>query len=213
MDDIQGFIKKYWPYIVGGGVLLFILLRMNSGNSSGGGGGSYYAANAAASAQYAGQALQAQVQREAMEMQAKSDAAALALKEKELENLSQIGFLQAQGEVAQGVGAAAAGIMGALYQPSLIAMQSAAYENSATVAAAAQVAGDSFKSQAGMIESTSGTTKAVADTARAWEGVTAGISNMFAGAKTPFDQVMGTAGQLGGQVIMGEYFGNRPGFR
>lgn len=153
--EIGESVKKYWPWALGGVVGLFILSRM--------GGGSTQSADNAYAALVAGQAAgaQANAQLEIARAQIQAGEVAaereynlnLAVLEAEREKTYANAMAQvqaAQGATAQGVGEAAANIVGALAAPQMAAFQTAAIENSYALMSAAEVAKGEFLATAQM---------------------------------------------------------------
>lgn len=167
MDDIKGFVKQYWPYIVGGIVGIYILLRYSGGGSSGGGNTDYAAfmqANAQASqqnaqlqaqqaalaAQQAQAAGELQLNRDALNAQILKDKATLDLQKSAVYTEGFNTFQTSQAAMATAIGTSSAAVITALNQPSITAMQAAAIENAAALEAAGNVAAGSYQAQAAM---------------------------------------------------------------
>lgn len=208
MDDVKDFAKKYWPYIVGALVVLWLLMR--SGGNSGGGGSNVaglYAAQAGSAAQMAGINAQARAQEAALAAQERDSNRQYELQSRALDTARQKGLMEAQAQTAMAAGATAKGVLEGLYAPQIAAMQMAGYENAEVIRAAAGVAAAGFGAQAGMIDSTSKATQAVADTAGTWGAVSQGISGIFSGSKSPFETFADSATQLGMGAINRSYFG------
>lgn len=214
MDDVQGFLKKNWMYVVGALVGLYLVYRFMAGGSGGGDAYSGYASFVNAQNQAGLQ--QAQIAAQSAAQQASIAAAAdKANKEYELGKLqvqasAQTAFLQSQAQMAQAVGQAASGVIGALYQPTIAAMQSAAYENAAALQAGAQVAGAGFVSQASMVQSTSNVTQSVAQGLNSWGSVGQGAGYILSGPTTG-QQLIGAGTALGMQGMRSGLFGGRGG--
>jgi len=164
MDDVKGFIKERWPWILGGLVGIYLVLKyMGGGSSSSSDGGmaAYLASQNQAASQMAIANAQIQAQRD-------SQAAANALARDQLNaqigannNATQVGFLQAQGQAAQNVASAASTVVSALNQPAIAAMNAAAYENAAALTGAAGVAQAGYVAQASNVKSASSVVQAV----------------------------------------------------
>lgn len=156
MDDTKEFLKKYWPYIVGGIIGLWLILRYSGGGSSGGGGadGAY---SAYLQAQTAAAAQNAQL---GMQQQAQQAQINLANKQLDVENNANYAtafnnFQTTQAQMANALGSSVSAVVGALNAPAITAMQSAAYENSAALQAAGNVAAQSFLTQGAISQGTS----------------------------------------------------------
>lgn len=213
MDDVQGFLKKNWMYIVGALVGLYLVYRFMGGGGSSGGDNGYAAF---VNAQNQAGLQQAQISAQAAAQQASIAAAQdKANKEYELGKLqvqasAQTAFLQSQAAMADSVGKAASGVLGALYQPTIAAMQASAYENAAALTAGAQVAGAGFVSQASMVQSTSNVTQSVAQGLNAWGSVGQGAGYILSGPTTG-QQLIGAGTALGMQGMRSGLFGGRGG--
>lgn len=173
MDDVKGFVKQYWPYILGAIVGLYLILRFSSGGSSGGGGssdyGAYLQAQTAAGQQNA--AIQAQVQmaadknaldNRALDAQISMNIAALDVQKAKNYSDAFNTFQGTQATMAQAIGGSAAAVLDALNKPAITAMQAGALENMAALEAAGNVAGQSLLAQGGVVESSAQTAGQIA---------------------------------------------------
>lgn len=154
MDDVKGFVKKYWPYIVGGLIGLYLILRYSAGSSSSGDGG---AGNYAAMLQAQSQAAQ---QAAALAAQTAAAQAADATNNKALDIANNKNYADAfnnfqlsQSEMAKSLGSSAAQVIAALNTPAVTAMQAGAVENAAALEAAGNVVANSFLAQGGVVSS------------------------------------------------------------
>lgn len=165
MDDVKGFLKKYWPYIVGAIVGLYILLRYSSGGSSASGGSTDYAAfmnaqtqassqNAALQGQLASVAAQQALDRDKLNAQIAYDNKDLDIKKNAVAADAFNAFQNSQAAMAQSLGTSASTIINALNTPAITAMSAGAIENAAALEAAGMVAANSFNAQGGMVAST-----------------------------------------------------------
>lgn len=166
MDDVKGFLKKYWPYIVGAIVGLYILLRYSSGGGSSASGGSTdYAAfmnaqtqassqNAALQGQLASVAAQQALDRDKLNAQIAYDTKDLDIKKNAVAADAFNAFQNSQAAMAQSLGTSASTIINALNTPAITAMSAGAIENAAALEAAGIVAAQSFNAQSGMVSST-----------------------------------------------------------
>lgn len=165
-------VKKYWPYLLGGAVGLYLLMRSSSGSAAAPASTDYASLLAAQSAANASQgqlglqaaSLQAQTQVALANVQGQSDIAntqanasltiagyqrdsalaATAAAVNDSNNAAQVGFVSAQAQLAASAGAATAGILTALQQPTIAAVNAGAATNIATIQAAAQAAEYSY---------------------------------------------------------------------
>ena len=145
--DAEDAIKKYWPWAVGAvvGVLLISRYMGGAGQSSGDSSlAAFYQSQAAAAA--ANQAnsaamFQAQTQRDVA-------IANLDLEKTKVRAANETQYLAAQAQMALAIGQSAAGTVNALYQPTIAALNSAAYENAAALTAGATVAAAGMTAQA-----------------------------------------------------------------
>jgi len=179
MDDIKPLIKKSWPYALGIVAGLWLIMRYSgSSSSSGSDYASLLAAQSAAAAQNAQIGLQQQAMQQAADEQARQDQLASQAQQAQ----AQTDYLNAQASMASAVGAAASGVLGALYQPTINALNAASYENAAVYQSAAGVAAAGYASQADMIGSVASTTGQAAGALQTWEGVSQGIGEIVKGA-------------------------------
>lgn len=182
MEDVKGFVKQYWPYILGAVVGLYLILRFSAGSSggssSGGDGGysAYLQAQTAAGAQNAALQLQANMAADKNALDTKALQAQIDINKAQLEvtqakNYSDafINFQTTQAAMATAIGGATAGVIDALNKPAITAMQAGAMENIAALEAAGNVAAQSFLSQGAVVASSAGTAGAM----------TEGLSNMM----------------------------------
>jgi len=165
MDDVKGFVKKYWPYIVGGLIGLYLLLRYSSGGSSSGDGG---AGNYAAMLQAQSQAAQ---QAAALAAQTAAAQAADATNNKALDIANNKNYADAfnnfqltQSEMAKSLGSSASQVIAALNTPAVTAMQASAVENAAALEAAGNVVANSFLAQGGVVASSNALAGSLAGT-------------------------------------------------
>jgi len=168
MDDIKGFVKKYWPYLLGGVVGLYLILRYSagsSGSSSGDAGyGAFLQAQTAAASQNAAAQLQAQAQANQLALDSKALDAQIAFNTGQLnvtrdKNIADAynNFQTTQAAMAGAIGSSTAQIIGALNAPAITAMQAGAIENAAALEAAGNVAANSFLAQGSVVGSSAQT--------------------------------------------------------
>lgn len=200
MDDIKGFVKQYWPYVLGGTVGLWLLLR-SSGGQSDGGYGQFIAANnqaALASQQMGMQNAQLQAQIDAAERQSQREydfgLKQLDMQQQALHASAITAFVDAQSEMAASVSQGAAGVISALTGPSIAAINGAAVENAAAMDAAAMTAASGYLAQSQMVQGTSQMIGNISQALRANNDAVASLSNVQR-RPSPFDQLIGIAGQ------------------
>lgn len=156
MGDLQDFIKKYWPYILGGVAGIYLLTRQTSSTQPQtvvlGGGGMSDAAYMA-QAQLASIEAQSAIDRQMLQMQQTQFDREHALNLSSLEaqtraasDANLTNYLAAQGAASQGVAQAASGVIASLTAPAIAAINSTAQENAYALMAASQAAGDAYKS-------------------------------------------------------------------
>lgn len=156
MADVQDFIKKYWPYILGGVVGLYLLSRQTGSGQPQtvvlGGGGMSDAAYMA-QAQMASIEAQSAIDRQMLQMQQTQmdrehtlNLSALEAQTRAASDANLTNYLAAQGAASQGVAQAASGVIAALTAPSIAAINSSTQENAHALMAASQAAGDAYKS-------------------------------------------------------------------
>lgn len=213
MDEARDFLKKNWYYVLGGVIGLYLVMRfMGGGSSSNAGTG--YAAYAAQQSQLGLQYAQISAQTQAAQAQiaAQQDATnkQYELGKMQLQASAQSDFLKSQAAAAESVGKAASGVIGALYQPTIAAMQSSAYENAAALQSAATIAGAGYLAQSGMVSSTSQVTQAVSQGLGQWGGVAQGAGWILQGPSTGQSLIQG-ATQLGTAGLASGAFGGRGG--
>lgn len=203
MEDVKEFVKKYWPYILGGVVGLYLLLRNSGGGGSSSGDGGYAAflqAQTAAGAQNAALQLQSNMQQAQIGLEQKKLDAQIELQTAALEVQNNANYANAfnqfqmtQSAMAQSIGSSTAGIIDALNKPSMMAMESAAYENAAALQAAGVVAANSFLAQAQVVASGAETIKGAGS---AMQAVTSNLGLMEGQApKSKFEQGVGLIGR------------------
>jgi hypothetical protein len=213
MDDVKEFVAKYWPYIVGGIVGLFLILRFSGGSSSGsssgdGGYGAFLQAQTAAGAQNAALQLQAQTANNQMALESKAlqakidfDNAALQVQNNANYAVAFNDFQMTQAAMAQSIGSSTAAVIDALNAPSIMAMQTGAFENAAALEAAGVVAASSFATQ-GQIVATSSQT--AGQMAQALQGVTSNVGNLEGPApEGKWSQAVGLIGRAYGAYTTG----------
>lgn len=150
--DAKQIVKQYWPWLLGGAIGLYLLTR-NSGSSSGGTVVMGYSDAAyAAQAQMAAVNAQAQLASEAANREHQLNLATLEAQTKTAYDANMAAYVAAQGQAAQGVAAAASGVIGALVAPGIAAMQASAYENAAALDAAAKAASAGYTAQADIVK-------------------------------------------------------------
>ncbi len=180
MEDVKGFVKQYWPYILGAVVGLYLILRFSAGSSGGSSGGSdlsaYYNAQTQAGAQNAALQLQANMAADknaldnrALDAQINMNKAGLEVQQAKNYSDAFINFQATQAAMATAIGGATAGVLDALNKPAITAMQAGAIENAAALEAAGNVAASSFMAQGNVVASSAGTAA----------GMTEGLSNMM----------------------------------
>lgn len=192
MDDVKGFVKQYWPYIVGAVVGLYLILKFSGGGSASSGDNGYGAflqAQTAAGAQNASLQVQAQAAADKNALDNKALMAQIDLNKAQLAVVDNANYATAfnnfqtsQAAMADSIGTSTAKIIDALNAPSITAMAAGAYENAAALEAAGNVAANSFAAQ-GQIVSTSSQT--AGQMASALSMATASASAM--GQKKPAD--------------------------
>lgn len=168
--DIVNIVKSHWPVAVGGVVGLYLVVKfMGKGSSpqvvyTGGGaapnsGNSQALENQAAQIALQGQALtlQAGLARDKMMSDAAINNSIISAETAASNNAAQIGWLGAQGQVAQNVAGAASQVITALELPSIAAINSSAAADAATVKAASDAASAGYLSQASIFKSLAGT--------------------------------------------------------
>lgn len=94
MDDVKGFVKSYWPYILGGVAGIYLVMRYSGGSSQGNGTAQFLAAQAQAGAA----TQQAGAQSQAIQAQAESEKQQLNMQSKALQ--AQIDAQNRQGDQA-----------------------------------------------------------------------------------------------------------------
>lgn len=232
MDDIKGFVKQYWPYILGAVVGLYLILRFaagGGGSSSGGDGGyaAYLQAQTAAGSQNAALQLQANMQAAqiAAERQTAADKNALdnkaldaqiAINLQSLEVTKQKNYSDAfntfqatQAAMAQAIGSSTAGVLDALNKPAITAMQAGALENMAALEAAGNVAAQSFLAQGGVVEASSA---AAAEVTKGLGSILQGIAGLASQPRQPSaleNIATEVAGTAAGYYTGGLLSGNR----
>ena len=181
MDDVKGFVKKYWPYIVGGIVGLFLILRYSGGSSSSGDGGAgNYAAMLQAQSQAAQQAAAIAAQQQAAAAENATNNKALDIANNKNYADAFNNFQLSQAEMAKSIGSSAAQVIAALNTPAVTAMQAGAVENAAALEAAGNVVANSFLAQAGIVQSSNSLAGSMAS---ALGEAIQGVSNI--GKKSP----------------------------
>lgn len=190
MDDIQDFVKQYWPYILGGVIALILITRMGRGNDNAG----FYASQAAAGAQYAQANAAAQIAREENQLRQAMAEREFSLRERELEMTGTIGAMAAQAEMARATGESAAQLVASMYLPQAVALESAAYENAYALEAAANIAVASFQSQTSMVNAAHESVRAVSDGLRS----VSDAAQIATQRPSPLQTIMGGAVGLAG---------------
>lgn len=153
MDDVKGFVKKYWPYIVGAIVGLYLILRFSAGSSGAGSSGDGgYSAMLAAQAQAAQQNAAIAAQQQAQKDQNAINNRALDVQNNKNYADAFNNFQTSQAAMAAALGDSVSKVIGSLNAPSITAMQAAATENAAALLAAGNVAANSFLSQGEMVK-------------------------------------------------------------
>lgn len=164
--DIPEPVKKYWPYMLGGVIGLYAIMRISGGSSNSGmsGADAAYAAFMASQTQAGQQQMAAAAQ--SQQTAAARDVALATLDSQNLQsnNASQSAFLAAQADLASSVGQSAAGIIAALNQPAITAINNSTSVNEAALKSAADAATSAYLAQAHMVQSASAVS---ADVARA----------------------------------------------
>jgi hypothetical protein len=170
MEETKEFLKKYWPYLLGGVIGLYIIMKyMGSGSSSTSAAPAIASAGPDTSLQQAqlglaAQAQQAQINAQAAQLQAQVNAAngQLTLQSQALDVQNSANYASAfnqfqntQANMATAIGGAASQVVTALNQPAITALQAGAYENSAALQAAGNVAAQSFLAQGQVSQGTS----------------------------------------------------------
>src|SRR5690606_10552358 len=129
--------------------------------------------------------------------------AELSLKGKAIEASAQNEFLKSQASMADAVGKSASGVIGALFNPTVAAINSAAYENAAAMNSAAIVAASGFQSQADTVGYTSNVTRSISDAVNGWGDVAFGIGSIMAGTKSKTEQITGAVSQAAAAYYTG----------
>jgi hypothetical protein len=158
-------VRKYWPYALGGVVGLVLILKLRGSGSSTAVDptAAYLAQQNAAGLQYAnaqlaatGQAAQIAAQQDATDKAFAIQTAQIAAVSAANNNSAQAAFVSSQASMAQAIGSAASGVIQALNQPAIMAINSATTENQAALAAAASAANTGFLASASAIKSVAG---------------------------------------------------------
>lgn len=150
MGDLQDFIKKYWPYILGGVAGLYLLSRQTGGGQPQtvvlGGGGMSDAAHMA-QAQIASIEAQSAIDRQMLQMQQTQldrehtlNLSALEAQTRAASDANLTNYLAAQGAASQGVAQAASGVIASLTAPSIAAINATSAENAYALQSAAAAA-------------------------------------------------------------------------
>ncbi len=164
MEETKEFLKKYWPYVVGGIVGLWLIMKYMGGSSSSSTSdyGAYLQAQTAASAQQAQLGLQSQMQQAQIDATTNAANQQFALQSKALDVSNNNNYATAfnnfqttQAQMAQALGSSVGSVLGALNAPAITALQAGAYENSAALQAAGNVAAQSFLAQGQVSQGTS----------------------------------------------------------
>lgn len=207
-------LKKYWPYVAGAVIGLILIMRYMSGGSTASSGSSDLAAFYSAQTAQGQQSMQLAAQ--TAQIQAANDAAARqdALARDTLTAQTTVATIQAQAQMAQAVGQSAAGVVGALYGPTVQAINTAGVENAAAFQSAAVVAAAGFQTQGQIVDSTSKSLATVPQALDVWSGLSQGIGIMLAAPSgggqqlTPVQQLQQSQfnrgpGMYGGMVSAG----------
>lgn len=223
MDDVKGFVKQYWPYIVGGIVGLYLILKFAGGGSSSasgdGGYGAFLQAQTAAGAQNAALQMQMQAAADKNALDSKALDAQIAINNATLQVQKEKNYADAfnafqnsQAAMAQSIGSSTANVIDALNAPSIAAMQAGAVENAAALEAAGNVAAASYLTQ-GQIVATSSTT--AGQMAQAISLATSSIGSLGQKKPTDWGGIAGAAAQAygayatgGASLAMGGYGSN-----
>lgn len=200
MGDLQDFIKKYWPYILGGVAGIYLLSRQTGGAQPQtvvlGGGMSDAAYMAQAQSAIERQMLQ--MQQTQFDREHALNLSALEAQTRAASDANLTNYLAAQGAASQGVAQAASGVIAALTAPSIAAINSSAQENAYALMAASQAAGDAYKSIAQINLAASEVAGRFADTTHsAYMDTTAGE---IAKAMTVSPQMPSTIETFGGYM-------------
>jgi len=153
VEETKEFLKKYWPYVIGGIVGLYIVMKYMGGSSSSSSTDPYSAYLQSQTA-LQGQNLQAQMQQAQIDANTNAQNAANTLAQNTLDVQNNANYATAfnnfqstQAQMVTALGTGVSQVVTALNQPSITALQSAAYENSAALQAAGNVAASSFLAQ------------------------------------------------------------------
>ena len=206
-------LKKYWPYIVGAIVGLYLISKYMGGSSSS--GSTDYASFLNAQNAAAAQAAQIGIAQQQLQNQTDLQNAQIQLASQAEQDAAQATYMQAQGQLASQVTAASSGVIAALYQPAITAINAAGVYNGQVAQAAAQVAVGGFQSQASMIQSESQTLQAAAQGLNTF-GVIAQVVNQPSAAATATQQPKSNPTSLYGPGSFGNtgLFGyGSPGFQ
>lgn len=214
MENTKEILAKYWPYVAGAIIGLILIMRYMGGRATTSTGSSDLASFYAAQTAQGQQAMQLAAQ--TAQIQAVNDAAARqdALARDTLAAQTKIGTIQAEAQMAQAVGQSAAGVVGALYGPTVQAINSAGVENAAAFQSAALVAATGFQSQSAIVKSTSDTVGAVGSSLQLWEGLSQGVGSILNPPQqmtqqlTPQQQLQQTQYQRGNSGLFGGSGGN-----
>lgn len=192
--DAKEMLSKYWYYGVGAILGLYLVMRYMAGSTAAPSGSSDLAAFYSAQTAQGQQAMQLAAQ--TAQIQATNDAAARsdALARDTLTAQTTVATIQAQAQMAQAVGQSAAGVVGALYGPTVQAINSAGQENAAAFQSAAVIAGTGFQSQAAIVDSTSKSLATVPQGLNVWSGLSQGIGSMLNPIQFPSSSNSSTGG-------------------
>lgn len=216
MDDIKGFAKKYWPYLLGGGVGIFLIMKMSGSKSQtvvmgGGDGGAFLAAQGQIANEGAAIAMQGQIAQMQIDAQARENQAALDFQasknlmdfdlglrkldneQNQINANAMVQFQVAQAAMADSVSTGAAGVIGQLSAPTIAAINSAGLENVAAMNSAAMVAAAGYLAQSDMTAASSNMVGSVAGSLGATNSVLEAL------ASRPDKTV--TAGQVAGNAL------------
>lgn len=177
MGDIQDFIKKYWPYILGGAAGLYLLSRQTGSRQPQAvviGGGGMSDAGYMAQAQMASIEAQSAVDRQMLQMQQTQfdrehtlNLSSLEAQTRAASDANLTNYLAAQGAASQGVAQAASGVIASLTAPSIAAINATTAENAYALQSASAAASAGYAAIAGINLAASEVAGRFADTTHA----------------------------------------------
>ena len=209
MGDLQDFIKKYWPYILGGVAGLYLLSRQASSAQPQTvvlGGGGMSDAGYMAQAQMASIEAQSAVDRQMLQMQQTQfdrehslNLSSLEAQTRAASDVNLTNYLAAQGAASQGVAQAASGVIASLTAPSIAAINATTAENAYALQSASAAASAGYAAISGINLAASEVAGRFADTTHsAYADTTASaVANAMVNTPTTIQQ----AGQFTGNMV------------